>query len=589
MRAAPILRRRAAPRISDSRRRFLAGAAALALLAGPAAAEDISVSSRITAATLFPDAANVTREALFEAPAGRHVIILEDAPAALDPATLRIEGDSASGSYVILNTERGAIALEPTEEQNAERAAIEDEIEETLWRLRAAEDAVGLARERIDYVRRFRAATATAPTEGGGALLGSQEGWDAAWETLDEEAAEAAAALRDAERRVVGVRDELAVLRRELALVGPEAQSQTVLKITIDAEAPVEGGRLEIAYLTGQASWRPLYDIRLDEAEDDVAAGTVEITRRAAIRQSTGEDWIDVEVTLSTARPSGRLGGFIPPEVVAQISEPIVIIDGRLDASDGYARAPAVSVDEPYLLEDSVSGGLGVLSEAAPLDRERAETAGAAARLEGDRVVYVLDERQTITGDGSTSFALIGEDTLDARLEARTAPVIERTAYLTAIATLEAALPPGVASVYRGEAYLGQARLAYVGPGAEAELPFGAVEGLRIEYEVVERVRGADDRAFDDTTTTRERFLIRAINLTDEALPVVVYAASPVSEDEKIAIEPTTTPEPDEDRVEGRRGVLAWRFELAAGATEEINFGWDIAWPEDDEIVFSAR
>ncbi len=595
MRAAPHCRPNLSPRRLGAR--ALAGAAAMALLAGAASAEDIAVSSRITEATLFPDAASVTREALFDAPAGRHVVILEDAPANLDPATLRISGEAAGGSFTILSTERGAIALQPTEEQNAERAAIEERIEETLWRLRAAEDEVNLARERIEYVRRFRAATATAPTDGqgGGALLGARDSWRDAWEAMDAEAADAAEGLRVAERRVIEVREELDILRRELALVGPATQSQTVLKIAIDAETAIEGGRLEIAYLTGQASWRPLYDLRLEES-DDVAEGAVDITRRAAIRQSTGEDWVDIQVTLSTARPSGRLAGRVPSSVVAKIAEPVPADGIVLGGAGGYAISPDASTrtdsqiydDRERSVAEEVGGRLEFdVAEAEP--PAPAEQAAATARLEGDRVVYVLDARQTIAGDGSTAFALIGDDSLEARLEARAAPAIEETAYLTAIATIDEALPPGIASVYRGESYLGQTRLAYVAPGDEAELPFGAVDGLRIEYEVLERVRGGGASAFENSTTTRERFVVRASNLTDRALPVVVYAAAPVSEDEKIEIELTTAPEPDEDRVEGRRGVLAWRFELAAAATNEIAFGWDIAWPEDDAIVFSAR
>lgn len=597
MRAAPSLRLSSRRPLSSSARALL-GATILAAVAGSAHADDIQVSSRITEATLFPDGATVTREAQFDAPEGRHVVILEDAPAWLDPATLRIEGASATGAFTILNTERGAIVLEPTEEENEERARIEDEIEEAIWRLRSEEDGVNLARERIDYVRRFRVATATAPTEGegGGALMGSRADWQDAWATMDAEAAEAADALRQAERRVIAVREEIDALRRELALVGPATPNQTVLKITIDAETDVEGGRLEIAYLTNQASWAPIYDLRLQESDESVAEGTVEISRRAAIRQTTGENWTDINVTLSTARPSGRLAGRVPPEIIAKIQEPIRRSEPQYSsrfsnrAEDAVVGGYAAAAPADAALDAAEELAVVTEAEGDYARRERrAGQSGATARLEGERVVYELDELQTITGDGSTSFALIGEDQLDAQLEARAAPALETVAYLTAITTIEDALPPGVASVYRGEAYLGQTRLAYVAPGDEAELPFGAVEGLRIEYEVVERVRGGDDSAFETSETTRQRFLIRASNLSDRALPVVIYAAAPVSEDEQIKIETVTEPQPDEDRVEGRRNVLAWRFELASDAISEIAYGWDISWPEDEEIVFRAR
>lgn len=605
MQAAMRLTRRPAS-LSPSSARHAARAAALMaalLAAGPAAAEDIRVTSRVTEATLFPDAASVTRVAKFATTSsGRHVIILEDAPADLNPATLRLRGTAEGGvAFSILGAERGAIRIEPDEAQNTARAKLIQQLDEARRRQRTALDDVQLARERIEYLRQFRSATATPAREGGRSLISGRADWPEAWAAMAKEAKEAQREFRTTENRVREIQKEITRLNRELAFVGPKARTQTVLRITIDAAAPIAAGQLNVTYLTRKARWSPLYDLKLQDAEDgaDNGARQVELTRRAAMRQSTGENWRGIRITLSTARPSSRLAGRIPGVVVARIeataSQARLRSGAYFNAIKGQAQTktrPAVG----QLLQDertAVRDGIQVdraRSEVAPAPaapREAVEVA-ADARFEGDRVVYVLEETQNITGDGATAYALIGSDSLEATLEARATPADDRTAYLTAVAKIDKALPPGVASVFRGDTFIGQTRLGYVAPGDKAELPFGAVEGLRIEFETVSRALGAEG-SISTKKTLQEQYLVRVTNLAERSYPITIYAAAPVSENDKIKVDFKTDPAPTADRVEGRRGVVAWRFDLGAGEKNEITFGWTISWPDDENIRFLNR
>ena len=71
----------------------------LLLCAGPALADEIALSSRVTAVTLYPDGATVTREVPFAAPAGAHDLILADLPRDTPLASARvvIEGARLGG------------------------------------------------------------------------------------------------------------------------------------------------------------------------------------------------------------------------------------------------------------------------------------------------------------------------------------------------------------------------------------------------------------------------------------------------------------------------------------------------------------
>jgi hypothetical protein len=97
-------------------------------------------------------------------------------------------------------------------------------------------------------------------------------------------------------------------LQKEIQEIGgsPE-KSEKQITVIFDVNT---GGSLtiEASYLVPQASWTPVYDIRVASADT-----TVSLTYSAFVKQNTGEDWKDASVTLTTSRPA--LGGT-PPELL---------------------------------------------------------------------------------------------------------------------------------------------------------------------------------------------------------------------------------------------------------------------------------
>ena len=64
--------------------------------AAPALAAEIDVRSAIDAVTVYPDGATVTRLITVDLPAGDTTLIARDFPPGLDPASLRVEGESGA-------------------------------------------------------------------------------------------------------------------------------------------------------------------------------------------------------------------------------------------------------------------------------------------------------------------------------------------------------------------------------------------------------------------------------------------------------------------------------------------------------------
>src|ERR1700734_2118298 len=61
-----------------------------------AEAADVEAASAVDAVTVYPDGASVTRVITVDLPAGDHTLVAPDFPLALDPSSLRVEGEADS-------------------------------------------------------------------------------------------------------------------------------------------------------------------------------------------------------------------------------------------------------------------------------------------------------------------------------------------------------------------------------------------------------------------------------------------------------------------------------------------------------------
>ena len=75
--------------------------------------------------------------------------------------------------------------------------------------------------------------------------------------------------------------------------------------------------QVQLTYLVSYASWKPTYSIRANNAGNKI---TIEYD--AEITQRTGENWTDVQMTLSTAQPQQSTTPPMPSPWFVDVSEP---------------------------------------------------------------------------------------------------------------------------------------------------------------------------------------------------------------------------------------------------------------------------
>jgi uncharacterized protein (TIGR02231 family) len=179
----------------------------------------------------------------------------------------------------------------------------------------------------------------------------------------------------------------------------------------------------------------------------------------------------------------------------------------------------------------------------------------------------------------------LGAVTLAPDLHALAIPRLADTAYLEAEFTNTGPEPllPGPATLYRDGTAVGQAELPLIAAGAEATLGFGPLDGIALTRIVPSRSEG-DRGVISKSNRIEETAILTVDNRSGQDWPVKLVDQVPYSEQDDLKIAWQATPQPTETDPEGERGLLVWRFDLAAGAKREIRLSHSLDWPSGMEL-----
>ena len=148
----------------------------------------------------------------------------------------------------------------------------------------------------------------------------AQPDWGQLFELIGKRAAEAQKSILDTRIKVREVDRQIKDLEGKLASLAPRQHRRTEVKVALAAEAAAEADMV-IRYQVTSASWTPFYDARLTVGSK-AQAPKLQLVRRAAIKQHTGEVWDNVALALSTARPSaGTAAPLLRPMTIDFESE----------------------------------------------------------------------------------------------------------------------------------------------------------------------------------------------------------------------------------------------------------------------------
>ncbi|WP_375497101.1 mucoidy inhibitor MuiA family protein [uncultured Nostoc sp.] len=527
-----------------------------------------TVQSEIVAVTVYADRALVTRRGVVDLTGIEQELVITPVPE-METESVRVSGTGTVGVRLVGVSSDRIYTTEPVAERVAHLTRQIQQLETEKRHLQAQIDALALQSSFINGLRE--------KTEEPFAQSLSRKNLSLS-ETLDflnflgSQYSEYAIASGECKTQQQELDKQLQALHTSLHIIQtphPKESFSLVVGVEVAGEGKFE---LEISYLVNRASWTPLYDLRFSTTSD-----IVHLSYLAEITQSTGEDWIGANLTLSTAKPGL---GTLPPKLepwYIDAPRPQLLRQRRFSAQPPLlppiAEPPASAARADWQEQDEV-----IEDSLIP-----AETVTAEVSKEGSVVTFKLNSGGNIPSDGAPHKTTIFNDDYLCSFDYVAMPRLVSFAYLQANVKNNpngATLLPGKANIFRDNVFIGTTQLENIAPGQEFKLNLGIDEGFKIERDLVERL--VDKRLISNQRRIIYSYRLFITNLLDKEVNLKLTEQLPVSRNEQIKVRLNRS----NPQIQlGEMGILEWQLTLPPQERREVYYQFIVEHPPELMVV----
>lgn len=549
-------------------------------------ADQPATEGKISQVTLYRDSALVTREISVSKDDESGVITINSLPEMLIPDSVFAEGDA----NIIIRGVR-VISQPTTTSDREEVRAIERKIADNQAEIAKVEQELRIIQENLSSLTQLTSFTATKTSDDmNRGTLDAKTLVEVSKYLMDQRQQLMTEQLAN-EQKTNQLREELNLLQRQLSEVtAANSQNRFEAKIFVDVQ---DAGTVRLNYQVSGCSWTPQYAIR-----GKIDGDEFNIRYSAIVQQLTGEDWDQVQLTLSTASPSvSAVGPTLAPFRVSpvgaanqqvamefgdygnspqQLSERVQSIKKQQRSAESLSYGKSPTGGE--MQRDMALNSLAAQMQQLELDAE-AKTAARLADDADDEVatqVYSLEQSVNLQSRRQQQMVQIADMQLPGELYHVATPLLSSYAYREAeINNNEAiGLLGGVASVYLDDRFVGRCELPTTASGQRLIVGFGADQQVRIRREL----RDKKDVLRGGNRNLEFTYRLVVANFKDHPVQVRLYDRIPVAaetRDVMVNVTDTTAVLSTDglyERIAKGQGILRWDLEIPAGSHGEDAF-----------------
>ncbi|XP_050390372.2 protein F37C4.5 isoform X6 [Patella vulgata] len=541
--------------------------------------------------TVYADRAEVCRVINTKPKKGINEILLKNLPECIDGDSIRVEG---KGEATIEEVSYQLKYIPQDEAQlNAKEQELKDLEKALLIEKEDLQSLLSVVKKQWEVLNGFaRSATAGMPTakkDEKETLLNDSyfEGIAKFLSLFKTEGKSLEDSRLTLERKLVDLQSKIDANAKNQGQVmnsrtGDESRECTIV-LDASSETPVE---LVVSYVVNDASWIPSYDIRMFTAE-----GVMKIMYYGQIQQSTGEDWNDAKLFLSTASPS--IGGAVP-----ELESVFLTIKERVRYQSKSFSNNLKSFAMPEMLNSTRSNSIPIMDDynfmppqtAMPLSLSKvADTTTSTS--------YEIARLATIPSDNVQHKVSVGIIDLTPRMEYISIPKKVPRAFLTAklTNTSQFTLLPGPTSIFLDNSFVAKAELKSVSPQEEFECSLGVDPSVRVIYKPMKKFQETTGFISKQRSVMHEQS-IEIKNTHDYKIKILVKDNLPQSGVDKVKVnlvEPVIDlkhPEKNKDiRINTKQNHIEWDLEVGKQETRTITLKYTVELPASEEINTQER
>ncbi|MBI4664056.1 MAG: mucoidy inhibitor MuiA family protein [Verrucomicrobia bacterium] len=530
------------------------------------------LASRITQVTVYADRAQVTRVASVNAPAEATGYLFAKLPGWIDEGSVRVSlTPPEAGQVLDVQVRRTYLArADDSDIRKAETAArdIGDEIA-------ALDDEKGILdaqAKQLDSIRMF--SLEKLPKDVATREIKPEE-YGASVKFIASSLREIAQAKRDLEKKRRELQPELNARQRQLNELRQRAQLEQ-RNVVVTLKGTAKPAALSLTYLLPGATWEPVHELR---ATPD--GRTVSLTSFAVVMQTTGEDWTDAALSLSTQKSTETMkipeleallvGGRKLPRLLAAGG------DTFAEATRNWAAQNTIWFDVNN--RDFTSQQAYRANQAAQLGNiKRVEQVFEILQERGTTAHFPALSPQIVRSDGRPVRVPIGTAELAAQHRIFAAPEMSLNAARIVDLTNATRQPllPGRVSLFLGGAFLGLTEAEFAAPGEGFALYLGVADQVKLSR-TLDKKRSSLARG-GSKTRMQVSFVVNVENLSDQGVALQLTDRIPVSESDEVRVSGARIqPEGKPDA----KGLLHWDLNLAGKQAREFRIEYTLEYPTE--------
>lgn len=506
-----------------------------------------TVTLPVVKVTVLEDRALVERRGEVTLPAGPQRLRVEGlSPLAVDRSLqISLAGGTVIGARV------GRVWKEqPKQGQREHLTELGRRVESLEQAHRLAVADVKRLQARLGVANQAHADVLRSISEGTGAGKAPVDTWRLHLAAVRAELASTEEALRQARKREEQARQRLEEARVAQAR-GEQPESRLLTSAEVELSHPTGGAvTVGVAYLVPCAVWRPAYRATLRRLESGEA---VQLECEAVVWQRTEEDWKDVEMAFSTARPTL---GATPPRLV----------EDRLylrDKTQQEKHTVEVTIREETI-QTTGEGGSRQAEGMPGLDDG------------GEPLTLKALHRVTLPSDGSPHRVPLFQFTAPATSELVGAP--EHSPLVHRVARFEntsgSVLLAGPVDLVRTSGYVGRAQLTFAGVGERVKLGFGSEDALRIARQVETKL---DTNRLTGRKVRTHFVKLFLSNTGSRPEQIAIEERMPVSEVEAVEVELLKDKAKPAPAKVSQDGIIRFELPAPARSQQELAFAYTVA------------
>jgi uncharacterized protein (TIGR02231 family) len=536
------------------------------------------LNTRISEVTVYTDRAQVTRRGTVSLTGNERELAIASLPATIETESVRATGSGTVAVRLLGVRSEIVFSSEPVADRITE---LTQQIQELETQKRPISDKITARKIQLQFLQGLSEKSVGFFSS---SIAKQQIGLNETGELLNflgTNYLKYVSAIAEHQRQQQELEKQIQALQQQLRQVQtPNCQQSFNIIVAIE---PSGSGNfeLEVSYVIRRAQWTPLYDLRVNTANNQI-----NLNYLAEVNQNTGEDWTGIALTLSTAKPGM---GTLPPKLQPWFID--IVHPKSVQSRDVLmqrsrqteAKQMAAYYMESEMEDEAPLPMMSMAPSVAAPEPIAAQTATAQISREGGTVSFQVGGNTNIPSDGTPHKVTIFSENYPFKPQYIAIPGLVSFAYLQAIITnpiAGATLLAGQANIFRDNTFVGTVELENISPGAEFKLNLGIDEGVKIERELVERQ--VDKKLISNQRRTSYAYRLNVTNLQQVQVHLTLKEQLPVSRNEQIKVRSTLI---NPKIPHGEMGLLEWEISLPPQAKQELYYQFVVEHPPELTLI----